>query len=148
VTCRPEPSSEHEPPRWRDRLTDLIARARLASVNRAIVVERRPNLAEKDLDQVTDGRVVTGRQAVELGLVDHLGGVRDAFDVAKKRTGIDRAQLVKYHRSGARVGSAYAATPAPPADAEINLMQINMPDAAGNHATGFYYLWDPAAWGR
>ena len=39
------------------------------------------------VDQVAkfaDGRVVTGEQAVELGLVDELGGFQDAIDLAKE----------------------------------------------------------------
>jgi protease-4 len=42
-------------------------------------------------DQVrkfADGRVMTGEQALELGLVDQLGGFQDAVDLAKEQAGL------------------------------------------------------------
>lgn len=45
---------------------------------KALVGQRR-NLQGEALDRVTDGRVFTGRQAVDLKLVDGLGGEREAI---------------------------------------------------------------------
>jgi protease-4 len=45
---------------------------------------------------IADGRAVTGRQAVSLGLVDRIGTQADAIDELKKETGIaGRARLVE-----------------------------------------------------
>lgn len=35
--------------------------------------------------QVAQGQVFSGRQAVDLGLVDELGGMSDAIDIAKRK---------------------------------------------------------------
>ena len=35
---------------------------------------------KKPLDELAGGRVFTGRQALELGLVDRIGTLRDAID--------------------------------------------------------------------
>ena len=43
-----------------------------------------------------DGRVVSGKQALDLGLVDELGDFDDAVDRAEKITGIENANLVEY----------------------------------------------------
>jgi len=46
-----------------------------------------------DIEQVrklADGRIYTGRQALELKLVDELGGLRDAARVAARLAGIDK----------------------------------------------------------
>jgi len=42
------------------------------------------NLPVEDVEKFADGRVFTGEQAKELGLVDELGGFQDAVDLAKE----------------------------------------------------------------
>lgn len=46
------------------------------------------NLPERRLRRYADGRIFTGRQAKELGLVDELGGLQDAIKLAGKLTGL------------------------------------------------------------
>lgn len=46
---------------------------------RGLVAERR-GLSDDMLDRVADGRVFTGRQALERGLVDAIGGYQEALD--------------------------------------------------------------------
>lgn len=78
-----------------------------------IVRENRPSLNMDELPTATDGRVVTGAQAVRLGLVDSTGYLTDAFKAAKRRAGIDDgARLVKYHRASDYVPTAYSSTSA------------------------------------
>lgn len=43
---------------------------------------------ENALRRVADGRVLTGEQAYLLGLVDHIGGLRDAAEEAAKQAGL------------------------------------------------------------
>jgi protease-4 len=52
------------------------------------VAEGRLQAASK-IDAVAQGRVWTGRQARELGLVDELGGLNDAIRIAKQRAKLD-----------------------------------------------------------
>lgn len=124
----------------------------------AVVEKARPALRPEEMAWVRDGRVVTGRRALELGLIDEIGDVHHAFDVAKGMAGVPRAKLVKYHRPIEYVGSAYGASPAinPSSGVggagqggggmEINLLQLRLDDGAMADQSGFYYLWDPAAW--
>lgn len=42
------------------------------------------DLTVEQVEKFADGRVMTGEQAVELGLVDELGGFQDAVDLAKE----------------------------------------------------------------
>jgi protease-4 len=60
----------------------------------SIVTERRPSLDAETISWVADGRVITGTRAAEIGLVDRTGDLYDAFDAAKHRAGLRRAQLV------------------------------------------------------
>ncbi len=117
---------------------------------KAIVISNRPTLSENDLEWITDGRVVTGKRAVEVGLVDRLGDLHDAFDAAKQRAGLKAARLVKYHRPIEHVGSIYARSNVPAAGdggaGQINLLQLNVSAGAFATPTNFYYLWDPTVW--
>ena len=56
-------------------------------------------MTPEQIDAVGQGRVWTGRQARDLGLVDELGGLDRALAVAKSRAGIDEnseVELVVY----------------------------------------------------
>lgn len=109
---------------------------------KGIVKDSRPKIPADQWAIVTDGRVFTGTEAAKLGLVDDVGDLYDAFAVAKKRAGIERANLVLYHREGDMHGSAYAEAPnIPTGTTQINLAQINV-QAMGETSSGaFWYLW-------
>ena len=50
-----------------------------------------------EIDAVAQGRVWTGKQAKELGLVDELGGLETALSIAKKEVGLtdeDRVDII------------------------------------------------------
>lgn len=53
------------------------------------VVEGRGDLLTKDIDEIAGGRVYTGKQARELGLIDHIGGLVDAIEYAAGEAGLD-----------------------------------------------------------
>ncbi len=108
---------------------------------RGLVAERR-GLSEEVLNEMADGRIMTGAQAQRVGLVDETGTLLDAFAAAKKLAGIDRAKLVKYHRPSQRVASAYDATSSAPAETEVNVLQVKLDSLLGG-TSGFYYLWAP-----
>lgn len=52
------------------------------------VTEGRGDRLSKPIDEIAGGRVYTGSQAIDLGLADKLGGVRDAIRSAAKAAGI------------------------------------------------------------
>ncbi len=106
-----------------------------------VVRQARPGIEPETFPRVTDGRILSGEQALKHGLVDQLGDVHDALALAKQRAGIARADLVMYRRPGRYVGSPYAAAPATPTT-QLNLAQINLDTPLlGEPASGFYYLW-------
>jgi protease-4 len=60
------------------------------------------NLSEEKIQEIADGRILSGAQSKELGLVDHLGNFEDAVDLAKEMAGIKgEASLVYPKRTGA-----------------------------------------------
>ena len=119
------------------------------------VKDRRPNLDLARFDESADGRVMSGREAQTRGLVDELGGIREAFEGAKQLAGIRAAKMVKYRLEGAPVPrTAYASsnaepvleTPATPprSGSEVNLLRIDAGGLfphAGPSPSAIYYLW-------
>jgi len=53
------------------------------------------HLSKEEVDRVGRGRVWTGRQAAEIGLVDGLGGLKEALELAKKEAGIPSGEDVR-----------------------------------------------------
>ncbi len=64
---------------------------------RAVAEGRQMN--EREVLELADGRILTGRQAKEMGLVDELGNFQDAVDLAAEMAGIEgKPRVVEYGR--------------------------------------------------
>ena len=63
----------------------------LAQVHRQFIedVAKGRGLSVEDVEKIADGRVLTGEQAVELGLADEFGNFNDAVNLAAKLAGIE-----------------------------------------------------------
>ncbi len=89
------------------------ARAALASIVndsydwfKSLVKERR-SMTDVELAAVVDGRVFTGRQAIDLRLVDRLGGEREAVDWLEREKGVRKGLPLrdwKHGRAWERLG--------------------------------------------
>jgi len=94
---------------------------------------------------VADGRVVTGRQALEAKLVDQIGYIEDAYKLARELGKATDAAVVKYHSAPTFLSvlglSASKATP--PAKIELDLTGGVLPKLQPGM---LYYL--PSAWRR
>lgn len=111
----------------------------------ARVHERRPALRHDISTLALDGRVMTGAQARDWGLVDSTGGVREAFARAKTLANLQTATLVKFHDAARPAQSAYASSASDPALAtrpDFSL-SLDLP-GLGELQGGAYYLWSPA----
>lgn len=60
-----------------------------------LVAEERGLPREKVLT-IADGRIYSGQQAKELGLVDELGTLEDAIEAAKELAGLEEALVIRY----------------------------------------------------
>lgn len=59
------------------------------------ILKGRPSLTKEKLDEIADGRILTGAQAKKVGLVDELGSMQRAVKLLAKLAGIkDEPQLV------------------------------------------------------
>jgi len=59
-------------------------------------------MTKEAVDEIGKGRIWTGKQAKEIGLVDELGGLSLALSIARKRAGLARkkVQLIRLPRQG------------------------------------------------
>ena len=53
-------------------------------------------MSQQDIEKIAEGRVWTGRAALELGLVDELGGLARATEVAVERAGVEHYTVLSY----------------------------------------------------
>ena len=60
-------------------------------------------MTKEAVDQISKGRIWTGKQAKEIGLVDELGGLSLALSIARKKAGLARrkVQLIRLPQQGA-----------------------------------------------
>jgi protease IV len=98
-------------------------------------------LESDQLKAVSDGRVFTGDQAFERGLVDRTGMLPDALDIARALANAPNAKAVLYKRPYGYGGSIYASSPTPATEGSVININLTPPDLV--LPTGFYYLWRP-----
>jgi protease IV len=108
---------------------------------KTLVAERRHLPDEAAIARVSDGRVFSGAQAKDLGLVDELGILEDAIDIARKLGNAEGGRAIIYRKPYGPGGSIYASTevPLPQAGTTVQLL----PQTEMSLPTGFYYVWRP-----
>ncbi|MFI4882767.1 MAG: signal peptide peptidase SppA [Phycisphaerales bacterium JB064] len=116
----------------------------------SVVLRRRPGLLPEHVAQATDGRVMTGDTAAAIGLVDSVGGIREAADKAMELASIEHAVLVRYGSRANAPRTAYATGTAPQplmADQSVSLFRLEggglAPGALGLRPGVGYYVWVP-----
>jgi protease-4 len=74
----------------------------------AVIKEGRKHLTAEEIRRLADGRIYSGEQAKAMGLVDSLGYLDDAIELAKKDAGLTEARLVVYQEPGAYRSTIYS----------------------------------------
>jgi protease-4 len=109
-----------------------------------LVTERRPQVAKESLATLSDGRIFTAQQALDMKLVDGIAYLEDVIDAAIKEAGLSDAYVVAYRRPSEYKENIYSRLNAPAPSQQYNLLNI---DASGRGLPGdyahFYYLWLP-----
>jgi protease-4 len=88
-----------------------------------------------------DGRIFTGMQALDRGLVDRVGTLDDAVKAACMLSHRDNAAVVMYARKNNPPYSMYATAPQTPLQATISLPSI--PGLTRSNLPMFLYMWQP-----
>ena len=105
------------------------------------VVSKGRSLPADQLKVIADGRVLTGPQALQLGLVDQVGYLDDGIAAAKKLAGVTDARVIMYARPEAYRNNIYSLANGPgglEALARLDLMNL-----MHGSSPQFLYLWMP-----
>jgi protease-4 len=106
-----------------------------------VVTKGRPALPPDRLKLIADGRVLTGPQAVQVGLADQVGYLDDGITAAKQLAGLTDARVVIYTRPGAYKHNIYSQSPGPSTlEALANLDVMGL---VRGGTPQFLYLWMP-----
>ncbi|MBI4589817.1 MAG: signal peptide peptidase SppA [Candidatus Rokubacteria bacterium] len=103
-----------------------------------IAKERR--IPEATVRAFADGRIYTAQQAKALGLVDQLGYVEEAVDLAKRAANLSEARVIMYHRPREYRSNLYSGGAAPERF-EASLAQLS--SLLVGPGPRFLYLWWP-----
>jgi protease-4 len=95
-----------------------------------VAAERK--LSTEEVKKLADGRIYTSKEAQAGGLIDLIGYLDDAVELAKSRARLSEARVVTYFRPGDYRSNVYS----------MNLINVDLGDLADPGAK-FLYLWWP-----
>jgi protease-4 len=78
-------------------LKNIVDEAREQFVDRILEARK---IERSKLEPIADGRVLSGKQAKEEGLIDRIGNFNDSVELAKERAGLKEASVVEFGKKG------------------------------------------------
>ena len=102
-----------------------------------VVEAGRPKLDRSRIVELSDGRIYTASQALDVGLIDAIGHLEDAAAAAERLAGISESRVVIYRPAGAYRQNIYSRRDLP----SVNVVDLNLLPEEARLAPGFYYLW-------
>ena len=105
----------------------------------SVVREGRPKLDTSRLPELTTAHLRRAAGAVRR-LVDAIGDLRAAIDIAKQAAGVEQARVVRYHRAGETAENIYSKAHGLPAQLNVLPVDLGMLTGPGPR---FMYLWAP-----
>ena len=105
-----------------------------------ILANRPKELTREALTAAADGRIYTPQDAVERKLIDSVGYLDDALDMAREAVGIKKANVVTYSYSDSADRNIYS----PRGSARpFRVGSLHLSAGLTERKAGFYYLWMP-----
>lgn len=108
----------------------------------AVVQEGRPRLSADQIKKLADGRIYSGEQAKAAGLVDEVGYLDEAIDLAKKNAGLTEARIVTYRRHGEYQNNIYSRLLGTSSGLS-SLASMDLLSIVRGGSPQFMYLWMP-----
>jgi len=104
-----------------------------------VVVAGRPNLTREEISDLADGRIFSAVQAEANGLIDAIGDLPSAVELAEQKAGIESSRVVAYARPNEWRENLYSmsAPPSPTVSPWAVFAPVGEP--------AFLYLWSPGA---
>jgi protease IV len=107
-----------------------------------VVQEGRPQLSADQIKKLADGRIYSGEQAKAAGLVDEIGYLDEAIELAKKNAGLTEARVVTYRRHGEYQNNIYSRLFGN-ASGLNSLARMDLLSIVRGGSPQFMYLWMP-----
>ncbi len=107
-----------------------------------VVKTGRKNLSREEIQKISDGRIYTAQQALDLKLIEQIRYTDDEIELEKKEAGIKEAKLITYHRPHQYKENIYSSNYSG-APQTINILNIDMNSFADRIGTQFMYIWMP-----
>jgi len=108
-----------------------------------VVMEGRPGaFTREELRTIADGRIYNADQALKLKLIDRIGYMEEAVELAKEKAGIKDARIVTYSQPRAYKNNIYSGLLSN-APETVNLINIDAGPLSGRVGLDFMYLWTP-----
>lgn len=96
-----------------------------------VIAEGRKGLSIEEIRRLADGRIYTAEQAFDLKLIDKVGYLDHAIEIAKKEAGITEAKVISYHRPSSYKNNIYS------------MFNVDLGALTENAGLTFMYLWLP-----
>jgi protease IV len=107
-----------------------------------VVQEGRPQLSAEQIKKLADGRIYSGDQAKAAGLVDDIGYLDEAIDLAKKKASLTEARIVTYRRHGEYQNNIYSRM-VDTGSGLRSLANVDLLSIVRRGSPQFMYLWMP-----
>ena len=107
-----------------------------------VVQEGRPHLSGDQIKKLADGRIYSGDQAKAAGLVDEVGYLDDAIELAKKNAALTEARIVTYRRHGEYQNNIYSRLFGTSSGLS-SLASLDLLSIVRGGSPQFMYLWMP-----
>ena len=108
----------------------------------AVIKEGRRHLTADEIRKLADGRIYSGEQAKAVGLVDSIGYLDDAIELAKKDAGLTDARIVVYQQPGEYRHNIYSQLLNQQGSANL-LANFDLMALVRGGTPQFMYLWMP-----
>jgi protease-4 len=106
-----------------------------------VIKEGRRNLSPEEIRKLADGRIYSGEQAKEAGLVDSVGYLEDAVELAKGKAGLSEAKIIMYRKPGEYKQNIYSRFLS--GGMMTGLPQFDLLSMVRASSPQFMYLWMP-----
>ncbi|HYM38377.1 MAG TPA: signal peptide peptidase SppA [Nitrospiraceae bacterium] len=108
----------------------------------AVIKEGRRHLTTDEIRKLADGRIYSGEQAKAIGLVDSIGYLDDAIELAKKEAGLTEARIVVYQEPGEYRHNIYSRFLGQQGNGSL-LANFDLMALVRSGTPQFMYLWIP-----
>jgi len=108
-----------------------------------VIKEGRKNLTAEEIRRLADGRIYSGEQAKAVGLVDSIGYLDDAVELAKREAGLTEARLVVYQQPGEYRHNIYSRMLNQQGNNGSLLSSFDLMALVRGGTPQFMYLWMP-----